>query len=76
LDTPPVKGECKACKSFEPYTINRLLALGYGSRFVAERMPGLTRRDVRRHKETCLPGVLDEVSENLRHLAGAKRGRG
>jgi hypothetical protein len=71
-----VKGRCKACGSFEPYTINRLLALGYGSRFVAERMPGLTRKDVRRHKESCLPGVLEEVNEDLRRMGGVEEGRG
>jgi hypothetical protein len=47
-------------------------ALGYGRRFVAKRIPGLTRRDVRRHNETCLPGKLEEVNEDLRRLGRGK----
>ncbi len=65
-----MKGGCKACEGLEPRTVNRLLALGYGSRFVAERFPGLTRRDVRRHADVCLPPKLDGVHEDLRRLGG------
>jgi hypothetical protein len=65
-----VKGGCKACESFEPHTINRLLALGYGSRFVAERMPSLTRQDVRRHQRECFPQLREDVRADLLSLGG------
>ena len=65
-----MKGRCPVCEGYEPRTVNRLLVLGHGSRFVAERFPGLTRMDVRRHKEVCLPPVREEVNKDLKRLAG------
>jgi len=58
--------KCSVCEGFEPRTVNRLLGLGYGSRFIAARFPGVSRKDVRRHAEVCLPPKLEEVHADLR----------
>jgi hypothetical protein len=66
---------CPVCEGPEPRTVNRLLALGYGSRFVAARVPRVNRKDVRRHTDRCLPLIEDEVEADIESLAN-RRGRG
>ncbi len=67
---------CPVCEGFEPQTVNRLLALGYGSRFIAARFPRVNRKDVRRHAQRCLPLVEDEVKADLERLANRRGGGG
>ena len=71
-----MKGGCKVCEGIEPRIVNRLLGLGYGIRFIADRFPGVDRRDVRRHKEKCLPGIRDEVHADLVRLGGVEEKEG
>ncbi len=48
-------GACRVCMGFEPQTIDRLLLVGHGIRFVSARW-GHTRRDVKSHRDRCLVG--------------------
>lgn len=61
---------CKVCEGPEPYTVNRLLGTGRGSRFIAARFPHVSRKDVKRHQEKCFPQIRDEVSQDLARLGG------
>ena len=62
--------ECKVCRGPEPRTIDRLLAVGYGPRFISKRW-GHDRRDVRRHRDRCLVGDRRaEVEAALLSMAG------
>lgn len=65
---------CKVCTGPEPRTVNRLLGIGRGVRFIADRMPHLTRRDVKHHQERCFPGMRDEVAQDLLRLGGGAHG--
>lgn len=64
------KGRCPACSHVEDYTIDRLLVLGHGSRFIAARF-GITRQQVRCHQRECLPDRRPAVEAKLREMAGA-----
>lgn len=46
---------CQVCSGPEPRTVDRLLLLGYGPRFVAHRF-GVGRRHVAKHRDLCLVG--------------------
>jgi hypothetical protein len=59
---------CKVCTGVEPRTVNRLLGVGYGIRFVAKRFPHLNRKEVKRHQQECFPGMRDEVAQDLVRL--------
>ena len=48
-------GACRICMGMEPETVDRLLAVGYGPRFVASRW-GVTRQVVAKHRDRCLRG--------------------
>ena len=63
---------CKVCEGVEPYTVNRLLGLGRGSRFVEARFPHLTRKNVKRHQQECFPQMRDEVAQDLARLGGGE----
>jgi hypothetical protein len=47
---------CRICVGMEPETVDRLLLVGYGPRFVSERW-GIPRRDVKAHRDRCLTGA-------------------
>jgi hypothetical protein len=54
----------------EPRTIDRLLLVGHGVRFVSERW-GIPRRDVEHHRDRCLVGDRRErVEADLLRMAG------
>ncbi len=53
--TPRSDSACRVCSGFEPQTIDRLLVVGHGVRFVADRW-GHTRQVVKRHRDVCLQG--------------------
>jgi hypothetical protein len=46
---------CKVCSHMEPETVDRLLVLGYGTGFVAQRW-GLPRWRIKKHRAECLVG--------------------
>jgi hypothetical protein len=46
---------CKACASWEPETIDRLLVLGHGPAFVAARW-NVKRHHIKSHRDVCLVG--------------------
>ncbi len=48
-------GTCRVCSGFEPQTIDRLLVVGHGVRFVSERW-GIPRWAVKAHRDRCLVG--------------------
>jgi hypothetical protein len=63
---------CKVCSGMEPRTVDRLLLLGYGVRFVASRF-GVSRRDVSGHRDSCLVGDRRAaVVADLREMAGGE----
>ena len=46
---------CRVCSGWEPETVDRLLLVGHGIRFVADRW-GHTRQVVKSHRDRCLVG--------------------
>jgi len=61
---------CRICMGMEPETVDRLLLVGYGPRFVAQRW-GVTRQDVKSHRDRCLVGDRRKrVEADLVRLAG------
>ncbi len=56
-------GGCSVCMGFEPQTIDRLLLVGHGIRFVSARW-GHRRRDVKRHRDVCLTGDRLKATES------------
>jgi hypothetical protein len=61
---------CKVCMGMEPETVDRLLLVGYGPRFVSERW-GVTRQVVARHRDRCLTGGrLKATQAALSRMAG------
>jgi len=63
-------GTCAVCVGMEPRTIDRLLVIGHGSRFVATRW-GYTRRDVKAHRDRCLVGErLAATEADLVRMSG------
>jgi len=72
---PRSDGACRVCSGFEPQTIDRLLVVGHGVRFVSERW-GIPRWVVKRHRDVCLVGDrLAATEADLARLA-AKPGVG
>ena len=66
----PRNASCKVCMGMESETVDRLLLVGYGPRFVSARW-GHDRRDVRRHRDRCLVGDRRaEVEADLLSMAG------
>jgi len=62
---------CKICMGFEPRTIDRLLLVGHGIRFVADRW-GHTRQVVKAHRDRCLVGDRLKATEaDLSRMASA-----
>jgi hypothetical protein len=54
----------------EPETVDRLLLVGYGPRFVAQRW-GVTRQVVAKHRDRCLTGGRLKATEAaLSRMAG------
>ena len=53
---------CRICVGMEPETVDRLLAVGYGPRFVARRW-GVTRQVVAKHRDRCLTGDRLKATE-------------
>jgi hypothetical protein len=65
---------CGICMGMEPETIDRLLAVGYGPRFVASRW-GVTRQVVAKHRDHCLTGArLAATEADLVRLAASAGG--
>ncbi len=63
-------GACAVCSGMEPETVDRLLAVGYGPRFVASRW-GVTRQVVAKHRDRCLTGDrLKATQAALARMAG------
>lgn len=64
------EGGCVVCSGWEPETIDRLLLIGYGPRFVAQRW-GVTRKVVAKHRDRCLTGSrLAATEAALSRMAG------
>jgi hypothetical protein len=64
------RGSCPVCTGMESPTVDRLLLIGYGPRFVAARW-GHDRRDVKRHLDRCLTGPrLESTKADLLRMAG------
>jgi hypothetical protein len=54
----------------EPETVDRLLAVGYGPRFVAQRW-GFTRKAIAQHRDRCLTGDrLEATQAALERMGG------
>ncbi len=67
---PRSDGGCAVCSGMEPETVDRLLAVGYGPRFVASRW-GHRRQEVRSHRDRCLVGArLAATEADLGRMAG------
>jgi hypothetical protein len=63
---------CAICMGMEPETVDRLLAGGYGPRFVASRW-GVTRKVVAHHRDRCLTGARLAATESaLTRMAGGR----
>ena len=63
-------GACRVCMGMEPETADRLLLVGYGPRFVAQRW-GVTRKVVAKHRDRCLTGGrLAATQAALSRMAG------
>ncbi len=63
-------GACRICMGMEPETVDRLLLVGYGPRFVAQRW-GVTRQVVAKHRDRCLTGGRLKATEAaLSRMAG------
>ncbi len=61
---------CGICMGMEPETVDRLLLVGYGPRFVSERW-GVTRKVVAKHRDRCLTGDRLKTTERaLDRMAG------
>ncbi len=67
-------GACPVCKGVEPRTIDRLLRVGHGVRFVSERW-GHRRQDVKAHRDRCLTGDrLAATEADLSRMAASAGG--
>jgi hypothetical protein len=67
---PRDAGPCKVCAGFEPQTIDRLLVVGHGVRFVSARW-GIPRWVVKSHRDRCLVGDRLKATEAaLSRMAG------
>jgi hypothetical protein len=63
-------GGCLVCSGFEPQTVDRLLLVGHGIRFVSKRW-GHTRQVVKAHRDRCLVGDRRKrVEADLVRMAG------
>jgi len=70
---PRSDGGCSVCMGFEPQTIDRLLVVGHGVRFVSARW-GHTRQVVKAHRDRCLVGDRLKATEAaLSRMAGGGR---
>jgi hypothetical protein len=68
--TPRSDGACRVCSGWEPQTVDRLLLVGHGIRFVSKRW-GHSRQDVKRHRDVCLQGDrLAATEADLSRMAG------
>jgi hypothetical protein len=71
---PRSDGACRVCSGWEPQTVDRLLLVGHGIRFVSERW-GHRRGDVKRHRDVCLQGDRRKrVEADLVRLAASAGG--
>jgi hypothetical protein len=66
-------GACPICSGMEPETVDRLLLVGYGPRFVAQRW-GVPRQVVAKHRDRCLTGGRLKATEAALSRMGAKPG--
>lgn len=67
--------DCRVCSGPEPWTVDRLLLLGRGPRFIARHF-GVDRRAVAKHRDGCLTGERRAVAEkDIRVMAGEGGGR-
>jgi hypothetical protein len=69
------RDRCPICVGMEPETVDRLLAVGYGPRFVAQRW-GVTRKVVAKHRDRCLTGGRLKATQAALSRMGAKPGGG
>ncbi len=61
---------CRVCSGWEPETVDRLLLVGHGIRFVSARW-GHSRQVVKRHRDVCLVGDrLAATEAALARMAG------
>ena len=68
--------DCPVCAGAEPGTVDKLLLLGHGPRWIAPKF-GHTRRAVAKHRGLCLVGERRAaVEEDLREMAGTTEGGG
>ena len=71
---PASSSRCPGCSGPEPWTVDRLLLLGRGPRFVARHF-GAGRKDVAKHRDACLVGERRAaVERDLRGMAGTGEG--
>jgi hypothetical protein len=67
---------CPICRGMEPETVDRLLLVGHGVRFVSARW-GHTRRGVKAHRARCLVGDRRKrVEADLIRMAAKPGGGG
>ncbi len=71
--TPRSDGACRVCSGIEPLTIDRLLLVGHGIRFVSERW-GHRRQDVKAHRDRSLVGERLKATQAALSRMGAKPG--
>jgi hypothetical protein len=58
----------------EPETVDRLLLVGYGPRFIAQRW-GIDRKAIAKHRDRCLVGERRAgVEADLRSMASKAEG--
>ncbi len=58
---PPPAKPCKVCAHAEVSALNKaLLVIGQSPRSAARRYSGLTRRDIRDHRDECLRNAIVE----------------
>jgi hypothetical protein len=61
---------CRVCSGWEPQTVDRLLSVGYGPRFISARW-GHDRKVVAHHRDRCLTGERLAATESaLSRMAG------
>jgi hypothetical protein len=64
------RAPCPICTGMESETVDRLLLIGYGPRFVSARW-GHDRKDVARHRDRCLVGGRLESTQAALERMGA-----
>ncbi len=54
---------CRVCQHPEHDFLSKLLAQGISPRAIVKRVGGVSRKDLSRHRDRCLPPSADEEEE-------------